>query len=37
VSHLLVMLGVPIKMILRIFFQVKYVLHVVLPIGSFNI
>jgi hypothetical protein len=35
--HLLVMLAVPIKMILRIFFNVKYVLHVLLPFGSFNI
>jgi hypothetical protein len=37
VSHMLVMLAVPIKMVLRIFFSVKYILHVVLPFGSFNI
>ena len=36
-THLLVMLAVPIKMILRLCFNVKYVLHVVLPFGSFNI
>ncbi len=36
VSHLLVMLAVPIKMILRLFFNVKYVLAVSTPIGSIN-
>ncbi len=36
-THLLVMLAVPIKIVLRLAFNVKYVLHVVLPFGSFNI
>jgi hypothetical protein len=37
VSHLLVMLAVPIKIILRLAFNVKYVLHLSLPFGSLNI
>ena len=37
VSHLLVMLAVPIKIALRLAFNVKYILHVGLPFGSFNI
>ena len=36
VSHLLVMLAVPIKIILRLVFDVKYVLHLVTPLGSIN-
>ena len=35
--HLLVMVAVPIKIFLRLALHVKYVLHVVLPFGSFNI
>lgn len=34
--HLLVMLAVPIKMVLRLFFDVKYVLALTTPIGSIN-
>jgi hypothetical protein len=34
--HLLVMLAVPIKMALRLFFDVKYVLALTTPIGSIN-
>lgn len=37
VSHLLIMLAVPIKIALRLAFNVKYVLQVSLPFGSFNI
>lgn len=37
VSHMLVMLAVPIKIALRLAFNVKYILHVGLPFGSFNI
>ena len=36
VSHLLVMLAVPIKIVLRLVFDVKYVLHLVTPLGSIN-
>lgn len=36
VSHLLVMLAVPIKIVLRLFFNVKYVLAINTPIGSIN-
>ena len=35
-SHLLVMLAVPIKMILRLVFDVKYVLALTTPFGSIN-
>jgi hypothetical protein len=34
--HLLVMVAVPIKIILRLGFNVKYVLHLVTPFGSIN-
>lgn len=35
-THLLVMLAVPIKMVLRLVFDVKYVLALTTPIGSIN-
>jgi hypothetical protein len=35
-SHLLVMAAVPIKIVLRLALHVKYVLHLVTPLGSIN-
>jgi hypothetical protein len=35
-THLLVMLAIPIKIVLRVFFDVKYVLALVTPFGSIN-
>ena len=35
-THVLVMLAVPIKIVLRLFFNVKYVLALVTPFGSVN-
>ncbi len=36
VSHLLVMFAVPIKMVLRLVFNIKYVLSLTTPLGSIN-